>query len=157
MNDNENVNIDTTNDGVEELDLTLDDSNEDIEALKEQNKRLFERAKKAEAKLKVAKPITNNEKPLKYDIPDEVLDLRLEGYTKSEVEFIMNNGGRKALEDSNSLVAIAIKTQKEQRQAEIASSKTADTSSLSEVERKYTPEQLKNMSASELEKILPRA
>ncbi len=101
-------------------------------------------------------PITN-QKPVTYGIEDEVLDLRLDGYTKPQVEFIMKNGGKKSLEDKNSLTAIAIRQQKEQEKAEHAASQTVDTSSISEVERKFTKEQLKNMSAKELEAILPRA
>lgn len=88
---------------------------------------------------------------------DEVVDLRLDGYSKQEVEWIMKNGGRKVLDDPNSLVSIAIKAQREQLKAEQAASAVGDTSALSEIERKYTPEQLRNMSVTELEKILPHA
>lgn len=161
MTDNEHEIIDSTTNTEMDTDLILDDASGevDVEALKEQNKKLFERAKKAEAKLKQVKPTQNitNETPNTYGVADEVLDLRLEGYSKSDVEFIMKNGGRKTLEDKNSLVAIAINQKKEQERAERASSQTVDTSSMSEVERKYTPEQLNNMSVSDLEKILPRA
>jgi len=146
MTDTEHEIIDSTTNTEMDTDIILDDSSEDIEAIKEQNKKLFERAKKAEAKLKQVKPTQNitNDKPNTYGIDDEVLDLRLEGYSKSDVEFIMKNGGRKTLEDKNSLVAIAINQKKEQERAERASSQTVDTSSMSEVERKYTPEQLNN-------------
>lgn len=161
MTDTEQEIIDSTTNTDTDTDIILDDASGevDVEALKEQNKKLFERAKKAEAKLKQVKPTQNitNDKPNTYGIDDEVLDLRLEGYSKSDVEFIMKNGGRKSLEDKNSLVAIAINQKKEQERAERASSQTVDTSSMSEVERKYTPEQLNNMSVSDLEKILPRA
>jgi len=161
MTDTEHEIIDSTTNTEMDTDIILDDASGevDVEALKEQNKKLFERAKKAEAKLKQVKPTQNitNDKPNTYGIDDEVLDLRLEGYSKSDVEFIMKNGGRKSLEDKNSLVAIAINQKKEQERAERASSQTSDTSSMSEVERKYTPEQLNNMSVSDLEKILPRA
>lgn len=92
-----------------------------------------------------------------YSINDEVVDLRLDGYSKPEVEFILRNGGRKELDDKNSYVAIALNTKREQERAEREASKTTDTSGMTEVERKYTTEQLKNMTAAELEKILPRA
>lgn len=92
-----------------------------------------------------------------YSINDEVVDLRLDGYSKTEVEFILRNGGRKELDDKNSFVAIALNTKREQERAEKEASKVTDTSGMTEVERKYTTEQLKNMTAAELEKILPRA
>lgn len=92
-----------------------------------------------------------------YSINDEVVDLRLDGYSKQEVDFILRNGGRKELEDKNSYVAIALNTKREQDRAEKEASKVTDTSGMSEVERKYTTEQMKNMTAAELEKILPRA
>lgn len=92
-----------------------------------------------------------------YDLNDEVVDLRLDGYSKSEVEFIMKNGGRKALEDSASYVSIAVNTRREQDRAEANASKVSSKSGMSEVERKYTPEQLKNMPLAELEKLVPKA
>lgn len=128
-------------------------------------RQLTARAKKAEdeartLKEKLAKtestvisqPLTESTVTLN----DEVVDLRLDGYSKGEVEWIMRNGGRKVLDDPNSIVSIAIKAQREQLKAERAASEVADTSGLSEIERKYTPEQLRNMSVKELEAILPR-
>ncbi len=166
INDSSNIGDDEYN-----VDDSLETEEKNI-ALLEQNKKLFARAKKAEGFtqdsngnwVKKVKPqatttdsTINNSKPTPYVIDDEVIDLRLEGYSKSQVEFIMKNGGRKTLEDKNSLVSIAISQQREQSKAEDAASKVVDTSSLSDVERKFTPEQLKNMSAKELEQILPRA
>lgn len=150
----------------EELELELElDGNEDAEALKAELekknkiiKQVLARAKKAEAKAKAeSSPINNNQERSKLSIDDETLDLRLDGYTREEVEFIARNGGRKALEDKTSYVAIALNTKREQEKAERAASQTADTSGLSEFERKYTPEMLANMSVAELEKIVPKA
>lgn len=164
---NENGNSTTTTENETEIVIKGDTPTpEEVQALKDQNKKLFERAKKAEGFeknsegqwIKKQKPSdTVITKPNTAGIEDEVLDLRLEGYTKPQVEFIMKNGGRKALEDKNSLVSIAIEKQREQARAEHAASQTTDNSSLSEVERKYTPEQMKNMSQADLEKILPHA
>jgi hypothetical protein len=147
----------------EEINLEENSTVEDVGKIKELNKKLFERAKKAEAdkkalaeQLKTAKPqenITRNE----YTLNDEVVDLRLDGYTKQDVEFIMKNGGRKALEDKNSYTAIAINARKAQAKAEAEANKVVDTSGQSEFERKYTPEMLKNMTKEELKKILPHA
>lgn len=87
----------------------------------------------------------------------EVAEMIRQGYTKADAEFIQRNGGKKALEDQNSYVAVALRTMQEQRRAEQAASAVNSTAGQSEVERKYTPEQLKNMSVEELEKLLPHA
>lgn len=154
---------------------TLRDGIDDPMVLREQltkeanaRRHLTARAKKAEEELKVYKTkeieaesttTTSNESPNvnTYQINDEVVDLRLDGYSKDEVSWIMQNGGRKALEDTTSYTAIAINAKRDQQKAEQAASQTADTAGLSEVERKYTQEQLSNMSVKELEAILPRS
>lgn len=160
-NDTNNENLDSLI-LDEEINLEENSTGEDVGKIKELNKRLYERAKKAEADKKAlseqlkAKPqeeITRNE----YTLNDEVVDLRLDGYTKQDVDFIMKNGGRKVLEDKNSYVSIAINARKEQARAEAEASKGVDTSGQSEFERKYTPEMLKNMTKEELAKILPHA
>lgn len=156
--DNQDVSLD------EELDLELDlDGTEDTGAEDKKDKiikSLLARTKKAEALAKKAKAqaprITTQEEPKDF-FEDERLDLLSEGYDKPTIKFIMNNGGRKALEDPNSPVSFAIKAMKEQKKAEQAAQATEDTSALSEVERKYTTEQLENMSIEELKKILPHA
>jgi len=61
------------------------------------------------------------------------------------------------MEDPNSLVSIAVKAKMEQKKAEEAASQTTVGQGASDVERKYTPEQLKNMSLKELEALLPKA
>lgn len=124
---------------------------------------VFARAKKAEAELKalkskspeVKKEVTPEPRVDKkgYDL-DEVTDLRLDGYSKEEVKFIMNNGGRKALAD-DPFVKVAIEQIRTQKKAENAI--PAEDTGKSEIERKYTAEQLNNMSADELYKILPKA
>lgn len=139
---------DTQNDTQDEI---------DVDALKEQNKKLFERAKSAETKLKEFKSKPQSEPSPAYVLSDEIVDLRLEGYSKQDVEFIMKNGGRKSIEDKTSYVAIALNTKREQERAEREANKAPDNAGMSEVERKYTPEQLSKMSRAELEKILPYA
>lgn len=158
----EGINLD------EELDLDLGSTDdEDIEAIKARAdkatafaRQAVARAKKAEEALKAksgSQKINSEEEHKTSGISDEVIDLRLDGFSKDEVEFIIKNGGRKILDDKNSYVSIALNTRREQRRAEEAASKVADTSQMSEIERKYTPEQLANMSVADLEKILPHA
>lgn len=103
-------------------------------------------------------------KPSSSDLPvaqkpynileDEVFDFINEGYSKEEIRFIQSNGGRKSLEDKNSLVAIAVKTKREQRLAEDASGKISDKSGQSEVERKYTTEQMRAMKPDDLANLI---
>ncbi len=145
----------------EEINLDTENTTEDVGKIKELNVKLYARAKKAEADKKaLADQLKNKPQDIiktEYSLNDEVVDLRLDGYTKADVEFIMKNGGRRALEDKTSYTAIAINARKEQARAEAEANKVVDTSGQSEIERKYTPEMLKNMSVEELKKILPHA
>lgn len=175
--DNENFeNADSSNGEGEELELEVDlegDSDE-VKALKENNKKLFERAKKAEGFVKqpdgswvkkakpTDKPINNKEKAGAdpSQIEDQVwtiAEMIREGYTREDANFIMKNGGREALKDPNSYVARALAATMEQRKAEAEASKVSSGSGTSEAERKFTQEQLKNMSSADLAKILPHA
>lgn len=155
-----------TSEGQEqELEINLDAPEESVEALKEKlakeqeaRRQLTARAKAAEEALKKQKvsetPAPTPKPDVKgYDL-DEVTDLRLDGYSKDEVKFIMQNGGRKALEE-NTFVKVAIEKIREQKKAEAAIPDME--SNKSEVERKYTQEQLSKMSAEELYKILPKS
>lgn len=90
-------------------------------------------------------------------LQSEEMKLYREGYDEKQIEFIMHNGGRKVLEDKNSPVSVAISALREQAKAEDAANRTQEGSQLSEVERKFTPEQLANMPTAELEKVLPHA
>jgi hypothetical protein len=137
---------------------------EELAKQTEARRQILARAKRAEADLKAMREqgIRAEVKPdttikSEYTLNDEVVDLRLDGFSKQDVEFIMKNGGRKALEDKNSYTSIAINARKEQAKAEAAANKTVDTSGMSELERKYTPEMMKNMTAKELKNILPHA
>lgn len=155
----ENINLDETLD----LDLSQDDT-EDVGALKERlakaeeaKRQIHARAIRAEKALKEKDSAPQNTTSKEYSLNDEIVDLRLDGYSKDEVAFIMKNGGRKELEDKNSYLSIAINTKKEQARAEAQANKIVDNSTMSEVERKYTPAQLEAMTSEELEKILPHA
>jgi len=155
--------LETLREGIDDPMVLRDQLRKEADA----RRQLTARAKKAEDELRQlktkgfeaeSKTISNSSPDSKpYEINDEVVDLRLDGYSKKEVEWIMANGGRKVLDDQNSLVSIAIRAQREQQKAEQAASQVAETSGLSDVERKYTPDQLRNMSVKELEAILPKA
>lgn len=79
------------------------------------------------------------------------IDLRLEGYSDKEVDFILKNGGKAALTDE--FVKAGIDKIREQVRSEKGA--IDDTSvGKSDIERKYTPAQLEAMSVTELEKVL---
>ena len=149
-NTEEEVVLEETTDGTEDV----TDLREKLARAEEAKRQIHARAIRAEKALK-EKPtsITKEE----YTLNDEVVDLRLDGFSKDDVKFIMQNGGRKVLEDKNSYVSIALNTKREQARAEAEANKVVDTSGMSEIERKYTPDMLKNMSLEELKKIVPRA
>jgi len=138
------------------------DAIEDINELRSKAKALRSQANRYKRDVKEPqKPqfIKEESRPTSYNIlEDDVADLLLEGNTKEEVRFIMANGGRKALQDPKSLVAVAIKTSREQRNAENAAGQTGNAGSgYVDAERKVTIDQLKNMSVEEMRKILPHA
>jgi hypothetical protein len=149
-----------------ELEINLDDSasTESLKAelAKKQDaiRQLTARAKAAEEAVRKSRETlkpTEPPKPVNDDRIaqlDEITDLRLDGYTREEVAFIMKNGGRKSLEENN-FVKVAIEKIREQKKAEQAIPDI--DSGKSDIERKYTTEQLQKMPLKELEKILPHA
>jgi len=147
----------------QELEINLD-MVDDAEALKAELakksdaiRQLTARAKAAEELVKKSRETSKTvetQAPVSTDYRDEVYDLRLDGYSREEAQFIMKNGGRKSLEDNN-YVKVAIETLREQKKAEQAIPDIE--SGKSDIERKYTPEQLEKMPMEELVKILPHA
>jgi hypothetical protein len=140
--------------------------------LEETNKRLYARTKEAEGFVQDAdgnwvKPEKPPQKIISKEEPtpikpldilrDEAFKLYREGYDEDEIDIVIRNGGRKILEDKSHPITLGLQAKREQREAERAANAASGNSGLSEVERKYTPEQLANMSQKELEKILPRA
>jgi len=151
--ENETENIDSLNDEmVEETTLTVEDYNKllkEKEELEEKNKKLYARVKQSSEK----KTVLDTPNP---QIVNELARLKLQvehGIKDPEaIDFIMKNGGEKALD--NQYIKKTIETMQEQKRAEEAV--VSEDSSKSEFEKKYTPDELRNMSAEDLEKILPR-
>jgi len=139
---NENDTQDTEFDTAEAVE------NNDVSAL-------LGRIKRLETDLKQ----TKNAKPLEVQTPQvdesrlERLELRTEGYTPEEVDHIMGFGGRKALE--NPIVKAGI--EKLRFDNKLANAADVDSSTKSEIERKYTEAELMAMPTEELKKILPKA
>jgi len=157
--ENDNVNVDTSNDteDVETVETTEPE-------FTETEKKLYARAKKAEAELKDlrSKPIIKEVNERETVKPSDILrseefKLHRMGYNETEIDLVMNNGGMRVLEDSKSPLVLGLQASREQRKAEEAASMAQDTSGMSELERKYTKADLEKMSTAELEKILPHA
>jgi len=155
----EELELDLTPDGTE----SEDELKEKLEKAETAKKQILARAKKAEAEAKalreaaVPKPAETPPVPANDDKLWEVAEMIQRGYTRADAEFIQRNGGAEALKDPNSYASIALKNITEQRRAEAEASKTADTTGMTAVERKYSPEKLASMTAEELEKVLPHA
>lgn len=110
----------------------------------------------AEKNKTTPKPITNDRESTK---PSDILKadefkLYREGYSEDQIDIIMANGGYKVIQDEKHPLTIGLKVAKEQRRAEEASSQASSTSGLSEIERKYTEQDMRNMKPEELEKII---
>lgn len=146
-----------------ETDQISEPTLEDYQKLAQKNKALFARAKKAELRAKEIEESIRAKEPQAPKEPAGLdpavterldrMDLRTEGYSAEEVDFLMKMGGKKALEDKR--VKAGIEALRQQAKAEAA---TVDTDTAkSEIEKKFTHDQLKGMSSSELEKILPKA
>lgn len=132
------------------------------------NKRLYERTKKAEADAKAAreaievKPAISEQPAIQQPIQKasdilkaDEFKLYRAGYTESEIDLIMHNGGAKLLEDKTNPLVLGLQAAKEQRGAEDAASRTSDSSGLSDIERQYTEQDMRNMSKEELAKLVP--
>lgn len=81
----------------------------------------------------------------------ERLELKTDGYSTDEVDFIMQNGGRASL--SNRLVQSAIESQRKSAKSQDA---TPTGTAKSPIYQKYGERDLKNMKLEDLEKIIPQ-
>jgi hypothetical protein len=147
---------------TEQTEETQDEQEKDwkSEALKYKAMAYKYRIKAQEGEKSQPKKPISKEEPAPESDDDrlwEVAELIQKGYTREDAKFIQSNGGKEALKDPNSYVSAALRTIQEQRRAESEASKATAGTGQSEIERKYTEEQLKNMSAEELAKILPHA
>lgn len=127
----------------------------DIEELKTKAEKADEYKKYADRTAKENKELKKSlqTKELPPDLNErlERQDLRIEGYNVTEVDFLMRNGGRKALDDKLVLAAIEA-TRKETKSKEATPSGTGKST----VYQKYTEQDLKKMPVDELEKIIPQ-
>ena len=121
-----------------------------METLEETNRKLYARLKN--------KPVGTNFKGVENSSPEiserlEKLELKTEGFSDQEIEFLKPYGGKKALE--NQYVKAALDAMREKDRAESA---VVDVNSnKSDIEKKFTEDQLRNMPLEELEKLLPKS
>jgi hypothetical protein len=145
---------------VQETETETTDSEVDIEDLKakaakaEEYKKYADRVAAENKELKKASKaeVTINQQSPPVTREDyERLDLKTEGYKSEEVDFLMQNGGRKALD--NPIVMAGIDAmRKKQKSQEATPSGTAKSA----VYQKFTEADLKKMPLEELEKIVPQ-
>lgn len=168
MQDDFNENSNSSN-GTGSTTETVEQRNTRLE---EANKKLYSRAKTAEGftqdsegkwvkKPVEAKPsiIQETAKPSEVK-PSDILKadefkLYRAGYTESEIDLIMHNGGAKLLDDKTNPLVLGLQAAREQRGAEDAASRATDSSGLSDVERKYSEQDMRNMKKEDLEKLIP--
>ncbi len=131
--------------------------------IEETNKKLYKRMKDAEAEAKEAKAKLSEIKPTISDpsvpkasdiLKQDEFKLYRAGYTEVEIDLIMHNGGMKILEDKTNPLVLGLIASKEQRGAEDAASRVSDSSGLSDIERKYTEQDMRNMKKEDLEKLI---
>lgn len=135
---------------------TVEPEQPDAEALKAELERVqaekdlqHKRATKAEAELKKLKtsPTNNPDSDERF----ERLELKTEGYKSDEVDVLMQNGGRKALD--NPIIMAGIEAMRKQAKSKDA---TPSGTGKSTVYQKYTEQDLKKLPLEELEKIIPQ-
>lgn len=144
---------------VQETETETTDSEVDIEALKakaakaDEYKGYADRMAKENKELKKATKTTETLSTKSSDSDErfERLDLKTDGYTSEEVDFLMQNGGRKALD--NPIVMAGIEATRKKAKSQQA---TPSGTAKSTVFQKYSEQDLKNMPLEELRKIIPQ-
>ncbi len=145
----------------QELEINLEEQEEaeedTVSISKKELSKLKRKAIAYDSTEKKPKNINNNESKPYNILEDEVADLILDGYSKDETKFILANGGREALNNTDSYVAVAINAKREQRRVENAVNETVSSGYATPGGKTFTEEQLRNMTAEEMEQVLPRA
>lgn len=125
---------------------------EEKEMLEKTNKKLYARITnlKSSGEKETSSRDTYKPEALPEQSWQEKIELKVEGYNNDEIDFIMKNGGREALK--NDYVQRAIEAKREQLKAEQAL--VSEDTSKSDIEKKYTQDQLSKMSADDLENLI---
>ena len=158
-NEYEEVDVNTQEEITsEEVNDTQEETQEDDSlTLSGEEKAEFEKWKaKKEERQKFVEKAKSNPQPQKasYNVTADKLErmeLQLDGYSKDEVEAIMDLGGTRAL--GNPLVKGAIESMRSKTKS---NESNQSLNSKSPVFKKFTQDDLSKMSSAELAKILPR-
>lgn len=132
----------------ESNDESTDESSEEID-YKAENAKLKRLLRK---KVNTSEPSNSSNSEYVPRADFERLELKQEGYSDTVIASIMELGGKKAL--NNPLVKSAVQSLVQQEQNEAASS--VDGASQSSTRTKVSMDELRNMSAAEMEKHLPK-
>lgn len=134
----------------EEQEETSEPEEDKITLSKSEYNKLNRRAIAYET-IKKEKPLSKPNQEVLNVSPERLdrIELMQEGYSKDEVDTIMDLGGRKMLD--NPIVKSAIEVIRKQEKSKNASE---NLTSKSPVYKKYTQEDLNKLSSSEMEKIL---
>lgn len=144
-----------------ELDLELDENEEESEETHEDTsekpdaidwKATALRYKKKLNSVKTAKPKQKADTS-NTDTKLARLEMKIDGYSDEAIDFALANGGKESL--NNPYVKAAIDAIQEQKRAEQAT--ISGEGSKSDIERKFSPEEIDAMSAEEMYKILPKS
>lgn len=128
------------------------EENLDVEESDVDYKSLYEHEKQKATKLKrklFSKEAESNDKPINNRPSEDKwktkMELKVEGYDDDAVDFILKNGGKKALE--NPYVTAAIAEMKVKKAAETAA--ISQDSSKSQIEKRFTPGEFAKLSHDE--------
>ena len=151
--ENQAIDLENNEETVEETTTETADDTVDYKAEALKWKAIAERNKKKSNISETVKK-TVEVKPSDILKADE-FKLYRAGYTESEIDLIMHNGGAKLLDDKTNPLVLGLQASKQQRSAEEAASRVTDSTGFSDIERKYTEQDLRNMKKEELANLLP--
>lgn len=139
------------------------ESEQDVEKLRQLNKQLYERAKRAEAEAKDLKSKVPAEAKAPLQTSNQSsseavdrLTLKVDGYTKDEIDAVMAAGGLRSLENpvvKAGIEYIRARRIEAERSAEATPSDTVQSLGI----RGIKEDDVRKMSVEELEKILPKS
>lgn len=145
---------------IDNLDFEIEEAvaeqeDENITLTKSDFKKLDRKARAYDAAKQTVKPIEKRPQKdtLLSDDKYDRLDLKISGHSDEAINFLMKNGGKESL--SNPYVKSAIDAINDQKKAEQAV--TSNETTKSDVERKFSQDEIAAMSPEELYKILPKA
>jgi len=114
------------------------------------NKQLYARMKKSDESKTLKTTVEPNLSEMEARL-EKKLELKAQGFNDEDIKFINANGG----DINNPYVKNALSSIKQQRDAEKATE--IQSSGQSDIEKKFSNDELRKMSKEELEKVLPRA